>query len=222
MKAIILISGGIDSTVMLALAIERQIECLALSFDYGQRHSVELNSAQAICEYYQIEQKIITINPSAFGNSSLISNGCEVPSDRTTQQIANSGIPNTYVPARNTLFLCYALVQAEIIDAREIHLGMNIHDRNSYPDCRPEFISAFQNLVNVATKQSIESKPPKILTPLQDWNKAKIISEGLRLNAPLELTHSCYNPTKNGLQCGKCDACIFRSEGFSNAILTAI
>ncbi len=219
MKAVILLSGGIDSTVLLALALERGLDCLALSFDYGQRHLIELTSARAICEHYDIPQHTITIDPSAFGHSTLVHTDTPMPDKRSLKEIEQSGIPNTYVPARNTLFLSYALGQAEIIDATEIHFGMNAQDRVGYPDCRPEFVESFQRLVNVATKQSVEKTPPKIITPLIELNKAGIISLGLRLNAPLELTHSCYNPTKTGLQCGTCDACILRNEGFTKVQL---
>lgn len=215
MKAIVLFSGGIDSTVLLALALEKGLDCLALSFDYGQRHRVELNSARAICEYYQVPQCLVAIDPTTFASSSLLQKNLTPHQSRTPKEIADSGIPNTYVPARNTLFLSYALGYAEINEAEEIHFGMNVLDRKGYPDCRPEFLEAFQKVASLATKQSVESKGPQIIAPLKNLNKAMIIAEGMRLNAPLELTHSCYNPTKSGIQCGKCDACILRNEGFS-------
>ncbi len=217
MKAIILLSGGIDSTVLLALALERGLDCSGLSFDYGQRHLVELNSARAICQYYKIPQNIITIDPQVFGVSTLLKSQISQPVPTgSPEEIRLAGIPSTYVPARNTLFLSYALGIAEISGAEEIHFGMNLQDRFGYPDCRPAFIEAFKKVAELATKQAVESISPKIVTPLQDWDKARIISEGMRLNAPLELTHSCYNPTKAGLQCGKCNSCVLRNEGFAN------
>lgn len=214
MKAIILMSGGIDSAVVLALALEKKFECLALSFDYGQRHRVELNSANAICEYYEVPQTIIPIDPTPFARSSLLQMDVIPHSGRSPKEISESGIPNTYVPARNTLFLSYSLGFAEINHADEIHFGMNLLDRTGYPDCRPEYLEAFQKVANLATKQSLESKGIQIIAPLINWNKARIIFEGMRLNVPLELTFSCYNPTKAGLHCGKCDACILRNDGF--------
>jgi len=217
MKAIILMSGGIDSTVSLALALEKGLECIALSFDYGQRHWIELTSARAICKHYNVAHQIIKIDPKAFGMSSLVEIDSPMPKDRTIEEISGEGIPNTYVPARNTLFLSFALSQAEILNADEIHFGMNAHDINAYPDCRPEYVKAFQDLVNVATKQSLEKKPPQIITPLSAMTKAEIISEGYRLNTPIELTHSCYNPTNSNQQCGVCDACILRNDGFVKA-----
>ncbi|MEC7839591.1 MAG: 7-cyano-7-deazaguanine synthase QueC [Chlamydiota bacterium] len=217
MKAIILMSGGIDSTVTLALALDKGYDCLALSFDYGQRHLIELTSARAICKHYDVPHHTIKIDPSAFGMSSLVEKDSPMPKERSLKEISEGGIPNTYVPARNTIFLSFALGQAEIFNADEIHFGMNAHDISAYPDCRPEYINAFQSLIDVATKQSLEKSPPKIVTPLTKMTKGDIITTGYRLAAPIELTHSCYNPTKNDLQCGVCDACALRKEGFATA-----
>lgn len=216
MKAVILLSGGLDSCVILAMALEKGRECHAISFDYGQRHKIELESAKAITKYYQVSHRIIQIDPTTFSNSALVS-GSSIPKNRTSQEIAKGGIPNTYVPARNTLFLAYALGQAEILEAQEIYAGPNALDSLPYPDCRPQFIESFQALINVATKQAIEGNPPRLLTPLIDWDKAKIIKHGLMIHAPLELTMSCYDPSPQGKICSVCDACILREEGFKQA-----
>lgn len=214
MKAIILLSGGLDSTVMLAMALQRGLECFALGFDYGQRHRIELDAAKQIAKHYKIPLKIIKIDPSTFSSSSLVYDG-EVPKNRNASTIASSGIPSTYVPARNSLFLAYAIGQAEILEADEIHIGSNALDRLPYPDCRPEFIQAFQALMNVATKQSVEGKAPKLLAPLIDMDKVQIIKRGKELNVPLHLTFSCYDPIANGIPCLRCDACILRQSAFN-------
>lgn len=212
MRAIVLLSGGLDSTVLLAIALKQQRECYALSFDYGQRHRIELDSAKKIARHYGVDHRIIAIDPTVFAKSSLVSTAA-VPKDRTPSQISSGSIPNTYVPARNTLFLAYALGQAEIQDAKEIYVGFNALDRLPYPDCRPEFVHAFQALIQVATKQSVEGEPPKIMTPLIDWDKCEIIRQGQALNAPLDLTFSCYDPCNNQ-PCLRCDACVLRHAAF--------
>lgn len=213
MRAVILLSGGLDSTVMLAMALQQGRECLALSFDYGQRHRVELKSAQAIAEYYQIPLRIISIDPQSFGQSALVFSSA-VPKDRTVEEINRSGIPSTYVPARNTLFLAYALGQAEIWNAQEIYIGSNAMDNSPYPDCRPEFFHAFQAMMNVATKQSVEGAAPQLVTPLLYWSKKEIVRQGLVCKAPLHLTSSCYDPAVDGQPCHRCDACILRDQAF--------
>jgi len=217
LKAIILFSGGVDSTVMLAQALHNGRKCMALSFDYGQRNRVELNSAKKIAAYYQISHRVITLNNSTFNQSGLIDENTLLPSNRTFDQIASSGIPITYVPARNTLFIAYAMGLAEITSADEIYMGANATDLNSYPDCRPVFFSAFQSLIDVATKQATEGTAPRIVTPLIHLDKKAIISEGLRLGAPLDETFSCYAPLESGLACGNCDACMLRNAGFKAA-----
>lgn len=210
MKAIVLLSGGIDSTVVLAMAMKSGRDCLALSFDYGQRHKIELDHASRIAKNYGIPQKVIAISPACFEQTSLV-NEIEAPRNRAPDQIANGGIPSTYVPARNTLFLAYAAGQAEIHNAEEIHCGPNLLDRNPYPDCRPEFYSAFQQVLSFATRQGAEGRPPRILTPLIRWDKKRIVQEARKLGAPLEMTFSCYCP-EQGSACGSCDACVLRHE----------
>jgi 7-cyano-7-deazaguanine synthase len=212
MKAIILLSGGLDSTVVLALALEKKLECLALSFDYGQRHRLELESAKAVTKHYAVAHKIIAIDSRAFGNSTLVTNK-PVPKNRTAQEI-NSGIPSTYVPARNTIFIAFALAQAELYEAQEIHVGANRMDRIPYPDCTPLYLNAYQGLMNVATKQALAGHAPKLIAPLIEWDKSEIVRQGKRVQAPLELTMSCYDPTKNGIPCQECDACVLRRSAF--------
>lgn len=217
MKAIILLSGGLDSTVMMAIALKNDRECHAISFDYGQRHKCELEHAKAVAAHYNVPHKIITIDPSCFDNSSLVSS-MTVPKNRKLTEMNNGKIPNTYVPARNTLFLAYALGQAEIQCAQEIYAGMNALDSLPYPDCRPEFVNAFQGLMNVATKQAVEGNPPKLVTPLLHWNKTEIIQQGMLLKAPIHLTWSCYDPSPKKDPCGSCDACILRNDALRRAI----
>ena len=212
MKAIVLLSGGVDSTVMLAMAIAQGKECHAISFDYSQRHIRELESAKAIAAHYNISHQIIAIDPKTFSKSALVTKE-NVPQDRTMEEIAKGGIPSTYVPARNTLFLAYAVVQAEIQEAQEIHYGPNAHDSKPYIDCRPEYVAAFQNLINLATKQAVEGHPPKLIAPLIQLSKTDIVRQGMALKAPLELTFSCYSP-KEAQPCERCDACIIRQEAF--------
>lgn len=212
MKAVILLSGGLDSTVMLAIAVDQGRECHALSFDYGQRHLIELESAKAIAKHYSIAHKIVTIDRTFFASSVLVDKQKQVPTNRTAEQITTSGIPSTYVPARNTLFLAYALGYAEMVGAGEIWAGPNAMDVNAYPDCRPEFVAAFQSLMNVATKQAVEGSPQTLITPLIHWDKAEIIQQGMKLKAPLDMTFSCYDPQQGKIPCGRCDACVLRQK----------
>lgn len=215
-KAIILFSGGLDSTVILALALAQKRQCYALSFDYGQRHRQELKCAQTIAAHYGVSHQIIFIDPMAFGQSSLVSD-LEAPHSRTLEQIAHQGIPNTYVPARNTLFLAYALGQCELHQANEIYFGSNCLDALCYPDCQPAYLDAFQHIMWLATKQAVEGQAPQLLTPLLHWDKSQIVQQGRELGAPLELTWSCYCPSDQGRPCHTCDACILRAEGFRQA-----
>jgi len=213
MRAVVLLSGGLDSTVVLAMALEQGIECMALSFDYGQHHKIELESAKAVASRYSVPHQIITIDPSAFGRSALIS-GEGISKDRAEAQIKSSGTPSTYVPARNTIFLSFALAHAEIWNADEIHIGPNAMD-TVYPDCSAGFIEAFQLVMNVATKQGADGHPPKLVAPLLQMNKSDIVRQGKRLNAPIDLTFSCYDPIKGSKPCQRCDACILREINFS-------
>lgn len=213
-RAVVLFSGGLDSTVVLASALEQGRECLALSFDYGQRHRVELEAAKKIALHYGVEHRIIRIEPEVFrtDSSSLTGSGA-VGKNRTSEEMQNGTVPTTYVPARNTLFIAYAIVQAEIYQADEIYLGPNKLDQIPYPDCRPPFIQFFQSVTNVATKRAVEGSPPLLITPLLDMDKRQIIEWGIQLQAPLELTFSCYDPIESS-PCGQCDACRLRAEGW--------
>ncbi len=211
MKAIILFSGGLDSTVLLAMAMSAGRTCCALSFDYGQKHKIELESARAIASHYGIEHKIIIIDPTTFSNSSLVS-GDPVPQNRSLNEIEHSPTPFTYVPARNTLFIAYAIGQAEIMNAQEIYFGANALDQRPYVDCRPEFVDAYQTLINLATKQAVEGFPPKLKSPLIHLTKKEIVTLGRDLQAPLEMSWSCYNPQVDRKPCLHCDACILRQD----------
>lgn len=215
MKAIVLLSGGLDSTVALALAKENGRECLALSFNYGQRHLVELEYAKKIANHYQTAHKIIVIDKSSFDHSSLVTS-VDVPKNRSEKEISESGVPNTYVPARNTLFLAYAAAQAEIFGASEIYAGPNFLDRKPYPDCRPEFYNAFQQVLNLATKQAIDGNAPQLITPLIDLAKNEIVAEAKRLQVPIESTFSCYDPSTKGIPCTACDACTLRFQALKS------
>ena len=214
-KAIVLLSGGLDSTVALAIAKESGRECIAISFNYGQRHRIELEYSKQVAAFYSIPQRIVTIDPFLFMSSSLSMEG-NVPTNRTLEEIASGGIPSTYVPARNTLFLAYATAFAEIYQAQEIYVGMNADDQYGYPDCRPAYIAAFQGLLDVATKQSTTGSPPLLVTPLVKMTKKEIVAEGIRLKAPLSITWSCYAPTKTEEVCEVCDACTLRTAAFSS------
>jgi 7-cyano-7-deazaguanine synthase len=214
MKAVILLSGGIDSSVILAMALEQDRACHAISFDYGQKHKIELQSASAIAKHYGIPHQIVRINQFSFGSSALSPEGC-VSTNRTESEIASKGIPTTYVPARNTLFLAYATGIAEVNGASEIWTGPNAMD-HIYPDCRKEFLDAFQSVLNTATKQAAEGRAPRLITPLLELNKKQIVMEARRLAVPLHITWSCYNPQPNAQPCLICDACILRQAALSN------
>lgn len=218
-KAIVLLSGGIDSTVSLALALERGRDCHCISFDYGQRHRIELDAAVAIASHYGVTQQLIAIDPSALTGSALVSN-CDIAKNRTAEEIAEGGIPSTYVPARNTLFLAYAAAQAEIRDADEIYYGPNAMDAKPYPDCRPAYVQAFQSVLNTASQQAVEGTPPLLVTPLLEWDKTRIVAEGVRLGVPFHLTFTCYSPSDMGVPCGSCDACVLRNAALEEAGVT--
>jgi 7-cyano-7-deazaguanine synthase len=218
-KAIILLSGGIDSAVILATALKNGRQCFTISFDYSQRHRLELRAAQSIARHYNVPYNLIKIDPTAFSKSSLTTQN-SVPKNRTTQEIATGSIPSTYVPGRNTLFLAYAMGQAESADADEIYYGPNANDYAAYPDCRPEFVQAFQSVLNVATKQASEGRPPKLIAPLINLTKKDIVKMGQELKVPMELTLTCYDPTSLGHHCGLCDSCVIRRSAFSDLGMT--
>jgi len=211
-KAIILLSGGLDSITVLAQALKQDYQCYALSFDYGQKHNAELNSAKKIARHYQVEEhKVINLGLGAIGGSALTDDHIDVP--KSPQQ----GIPVTYVPARNTVFLSFALGWAEVIEAHDIFIGVNAVDYSGYPDCRPAFIEAFQNLANLATKAGVEGKKINIHAPLIHFSKADIIKQGISLDVDYKQTVSCYSADKEGRACGVCDACRLRKVGFDEA-----
>ena len=215
-RAVVLLSGGIDSTTTLAIAIAADYETYALSFEYGQRHQIETQAARRVAKSLgSKEHRVATIDLGLFGGSAL-TDDIAVPKQRSQTEIAH-GIPITYVPARNTIFLAYALAWAEIIPANDIFIGVNAIDYSGYPDCRPEFIEAFENLATVGTKAGVEGRHFQIHTPLNKLSKADIIRKAVEFGIDLSLTHSCYDPTPEGLACGKCDSCLLRLKGFREA-----
>jgi 7-cyano-7-deazaguanine synthase len=217
--AVVLLSGGLDSATALAIAIANGYETHALSFDYGQRHVCEVEAAQRVAKALgATEHRVAKIDPRLFGGSAL-TNGVDVPKSRSEDEIGR-GIPPTYVPARNTIFLAYALGWAEVLDAGHIFIGVNAIDYSGYPDCRPEFIAMFETLANIGTKAGVEGRRFQIHAPLARFSKAQIIGKATELNVDLSLTHSCYDPTPEGLACGKCDSCQLRVKGFREAGLT--
>lgn len=218
-RAVLLLSGGLDSTTLLALATSEGYAVHALSFNYGQRHSTELSSAKKVARRYGVVQHaVVEIDLRVFGGSALTAD-FPVPKDRDLS-VADAEIPVTYVPARNTIFLSYALAFAEVVGAREIFIGVNALDYSGYPDCRPEFIAAFERMANLATRAGVEAKDEpaiRIRTPLIDMSKREIIELGLRLGVDYSITTSCYDPGADGEACGRCDACQLRLRGFSEA-----
>jgi 7-cyano-7-deazaguanine synthase len=211
-RAVILLSGGLDSATVLAMARASGLDCHALSISYGQRHQAELNAAARVAHGLGArEHRIMHVDLGRIGGSALTDPGIEVPVS------GGEGIPVTYVPARNTIMLSLAMAWAEVLDAREIHVGVNAVDYSGYPDCRPEFITAFQNLADVATKAGVEGRGPAIRAPLMKMSKADIIRTGLGLGVDFSLTVSCYRADTRGRACGACDSCRLRREGFSSA-----
>ena len=214
-KAVILLSGGLDSTTCLAIAKNQGFDLNALTLNYGQRHDFELKSAQKIVDHFQIKNhSVVNIDLSQFGGSAL-TDEIDVPKDRSESEMTD--IPITYVPARNTVFLSLALAWAETINAFNIFIGVNVLDYSGYPDCRPEYIAAFEKTANLATKAGVSGERFKIHTPLINMKKSEIILNGLKLGVDYSLTSSCYDPLKNGTPCGHCDACILRLKGFQEA-----
>jgi 7-cyano-7-deazaguanine synthase len=214
--AVVLLSGGIDSTTTLAIALAEGFEAYALSFEYGQRHQIETEAARRVAHSLgATEHRIAKIDLRIFGGSAL-TDDVDVPKKRSETEIAR-GIPVTYVPARNTIFLAYALAWAEVIPASDIFLGVNAIDYSGYPDCRPEFIEAFETLANLGTKAAVEGRRFQIRTPLIKFSKADIIRKAVELGVDLSLTRSCYDPSPEGIACGECDACLLRLKGFREA-----
>jgi 7-cyano-7-deazaguanine synthase len=217
LKAVVLLSGGIDSATTLAIAQNMGFGIYALSFRYGQRHVVELEAAVRIARSCSVaEHLIIDIDLRKIGGSALTAD-IAVPKSRSTKQMGKD-IPVTYVPARNTIFLSYALAWAEVIGANDIFIGVNALDYSGYPDCRPEYIAAYEKMANLATKAGVESgQKLKIHTPLIQMSKAQIIQNGIELGVDYSLTHSCYDPSASGEACGECDSCLLRLKGFKDA-----
>ena len=212
--AVVLLSGGLDSATCLAICKERGFVPYAISFRYGQRHAIELKQAFAIAEQAGVAKHvIINIDMGTIGGSALTDTNIAVPKHELASEIG-TGIPLTYVPARNTIFLSYALGWAEVLGALDIFIGVNALDYSGYPDCRPEFIVAFETMANLATKAGIEGRPLKIHTPLIDMTKADIIKLGLSLGVDYSQTFSCYDPDARGVACGYCDSCLLRKRGF--------
>ena len=211
-KAVVLVSGGLDSATVLAMAKAQGFQCYALSMDYGQRHRVELERAQKVSQSNgAVEHRVVQIDIGGFGGSALTDQGISVPTQETDE------IPITYVPARNTVFLSVALGWAEVLGASAIFIGANAVDYSGYPDCRPEYIDAFQNMANLATKAGVEGDTIEIQAPLIDLTKAQIIETGMALGVDYSQTISCYNPDDSGGVCGECDSCRIRQAGFESA-----
>ena len=215
--AVVLLSGGLDSTTALAIAKHESFEPYALTFKYGQRHEHEILAARRVAEAFGVKEHVVAeIDLRVFGGSALTSD-LDVPKGRDAQAMAG-GIPITYVPARNTVFLSFALAWAEVIESQDIFIGVNAVDYSGYPDCRPEFVEAFEQLANVATKRGAEGQQRlKIHTPLISMTKAEIIRKGRQLGVDYSLTHTCYDPAPSGESCGDCDACQLRLKGFAEA-----
>ncbi len=215
-RAVVLLSGGLDSATTLAIAKSEGFDCYCMAFRYGQRHAVELQSALTVSKALGAEEfRIVDIDLAAFGGSALVGDG-DVPKDREGKEMS-SGIPVTYVPARNTIFLSFALGWAEVMGAFDLFIGVNAVDYSGYPDCRPEFVAAYQTLANLATKAGVEGKRFTIHTPLIELTKAEIITKGTGLGVDYGLTYSCYDPDKYDLACGHCDSCLLRKKGFAEA-----
>jgi 7-cyano-7-deazaguanine synthase len=216
-RAVVLLSGGLDSATAAAIARSEGFDLYALTIEYGQRHSVEIESARAVARALGAVRHLeLRVDLSAFGGSAL-TDGTAVPKDR---DLGSAGIPATYVPARNTVFLSLAMAWAEAAGAEDIYIGVNALDYSGYPDCRPEFIEAFERLAALATKAGIEGARLQIHAPLIHMTKAEIIRRGLELEVDYSLTHSCYDPDRAGRPCGRCDSCLLRAKGFAEAGVT--
>ncbi len=218
--AVILLSGGLDSATVLAIAREAGYGCHALSFDYGQRHQAELRAAELVASNLGVDShRVATIDLRAFGGSAL-TDDIDVPKDRD-EAAMGAGVPVTYVPARNTIFLSYGLALAEVLEARDLFIGVNAVDYSGYPDCRPAYIEAFETMAQLATRAGIQGRGVKLHTPLIDWTKKQIIEKGLSLGVDYAMTHSCYDPMDDlsrmtgARPCGHCDACLLRQRAFA-------
>ncbi len=211
-RAVVLLSGGLDSATVLAIAREAGYECYALSVHYGQRHSIELEAAARIAQHFGVrDHRVMGVDLAGIGGSALTDSTIGVPEEPT------AGIPLTYVPARNTIMLSLGLAWAEVLEAQYVHIGVNALDYSGYPDCRPEFVAAFQQLADVGTKAGVEGRGVRLVAPLLHWSKARIIREGMRLGVDYSLTVSCYQADPQGRACGVCDSCRLRREGFHAA-----
>jgi len=216
-KAVLLLSGGLDSTTTLAMAKAEGCTVYAMSFAYGQRHAHEIEAAKKVATRFGVaEHRVVTIDLAAFGTSALTESAIHVPKDRSDAEMGD-GVPVTYVPARNTIFLSYALAWAEVLGSVDIFIGVNAVDYSGYPDCRPEFIEAFERMANLATKAGADGKKLTLHTPLIHLTKAEIIRRGVALGVDYGATTSCYDPAPNGAACGRCDACALRKKGFAEA-----
>ena len=220
-KAVVLLSGGLDSATALAIARSEGYECHALSFEYGQRHARELHSARQVSAALGADEHLVLrLDLRAIGGSALTAD-IEVPKGRSAADIGAAGIPVTYVPARNTIFLAHALAWAEVLGASDLFIGVNVLDASGYPDCRPEFVAAFEQLADLATKAGVEEhRRFRVHAPLITLSKAEIIRRGVELGVDYGLTWSCYEPQRDGRACGLCDACLLRRKGFAEAGLT--
>ena len=217
-KAVVLLSGGLDSATVLAMALAEGYECYSVSFDYGQRHRAELNAARRVAESMGVrEHKVLTLGLTDIGGSALTDDNIEVPDFSDPLKETASTIPVTYVPARNTVFLSLALGWAEVLGARDIFIGANVVDYSNYPDCRPEYLKAFETMANLATRAGVEGDPFHIRAPLMELTKAGIISAGVRLGVDYGMTVSCYQADDHGAACGICDSCSYRRKGFMEA-----
>ena len=211
-KAILLLSGGLDSTTVLSIAQAKGYECYAMTINYQQRHNAELKAAKNIANYFKVKDfKIVDIDLSWLKSSALTNKDIDIP------EVSSSGIPVTYVPARNTIMMTLALAWAETVNSQNIFIGVNAVDYSGYPDCRPEYIESFQNMANLATKSAVEGDSIKIHVPLIHLTKAEIILEGIKNKVDFGMTISCYQASESGIACGKCDSCRLRKEGFESA-----
>jgi 7-cyano-7-deazaguanine synthase len=215
--AVVLLSGGLDSATCLAIALDEGFAPVALSFRYGQRHTVELDCARRIARAAGVDHLVVDVDLAAFGGSALVDPALDVPKHDDVAEVVGTEIPVTYVPARNTVFLAFALALAEVRGAADVFIGVNAVDYSGYPDCRPEFIAAFEATANLATRAGVEGRRLTIHTPLIELTKAEIVRRGVALGVDYAATSTCYDPGPDGGACGRCDACLLRARGFAEA-----